>query len=88
MDRRSFLKGLLTSTALVALPLPMIFAKGGIVKTTPYVIFADLPLCEFGNRLPNFIINGSFELWREGQRFDGNYRSDRWRMIDGQTRTD
>ena len=48
MDRRSFLKGLLTSTALVALPLPMIFAKGRIVKTTPYVIFGEIPLCQFG----------------------------------------
>lgn len=54
MDRRSFLKGLLTSTALVALPLPMIFARGGIVKTTSYVIFADLPLCQFGNRIPMY----------------------------------
>ncbi len=67
MNRRTFLKGLLCSTALAALPLPMSFAKGG------YVIFADVPLCEFGGMpVPQMI--GEFlgsQLFPEGKMISG-----------------
>ena len=68
MDRRSFLKGLLATTALVALPLPLAFAKGGVVKTFPYVIVGGGPLCEFGG-MPVPRIIGEFlgsQLFPEG----------------------
>lgn len=66
MDRRTFLKGLLGATALTVLPL-------SAVKTTPYVIFSEVPLGEFGGMpVPRMI--GEFlgsQLFPEGKMITG-----------------
>ena len=63
MDRRTFLKGLLGTSALAVLPVT--FARGGIVKTPPYVIFSEVPLEAFGNRIPNIAFEMGSHIGRQ-----------------------
>jgi len=51
LTRRGFMMGVTAATAAVALPLK---AVGGLIpgKKYTYIVFENVPLAEFGNRIP------------------------------------
>lgn len=50
ISRRSFLKGTAAFIAVAAIPIGTPLQK----PITPYIVFENSPLAEFGNRIPNF----------------------------------